>query len=153
MGYTARFIELATEINTDMPKYWVHRVQDVLNEEGKALRGSNILIIGVAYKKNVGDLRESPALDILKLLKSKGAQINYHDPYVSTFTLDEMEMVSVSDLYDAIDLADCVLIATDHDGYKWSDIYARAELVVDTRATLHKEQKKITEYSQDHANL
>ena len=148
LGYTARFIELATEINTDMPKYWVHRVQDALNDEGKPLRGSKILVIGVAYKKNVGDLRESPALDILKLLRNKGAEIGYHDPYVPAFTLDEMEMVSVADLHRALDSADCVLIATDHDSYEWPDIYARSQLVVDTRATLHREQDEITQYSQ-----
>jgi len=152
IGYTARFIELATEINTAMPKYWVHQVQDALNEEGKPLRGSNILVIGVAYKKNVGDLRESPALDILKLLSNKGAEISYHDPYVPAFTLDEMEMVSVTDLDDTLDRADCVLIATDHDSYDWSDIYLRAGLVVDTRATLHREQDRIQHYSQERAN-
>lgn len=143
LGYTARFIELATEINTAMPKHWVHCIQDCLNEKGKALRGSKILVIGVAYKKNVGDLRESPALDILKLLKDKGAEISYHDSYVSAFTLDELEMVSVEDLDSALESADCVLIATDHDSYDWTDMHARAQLVVDTRATLHREQDKI----------
>ncbi len=143
MGYTARFIELATEINTDMPRYWVHRVQDILNEEGKPLRGSHILVIGVAYKKNVGDLRESPALDILQLLTNKGAIISYHDPHVPSFNLNEMEMVSVADLSQALANADCVLIATDHDNYQWSDIYAQAQTIVDTRATLHQEHDQI----------
>ena len=149
MGYTARFIELATEINTDMPRYWVHRVQDILNEEGKPLRGSHILIIGVAYKKNVGDLRESPALDILQLLTNKGAIISYHDPHVPSFNLNEMEMVSVADLSQALANADCVLIATDHDNYQWSDIYAQAQTIVDTRATLHQEHDQILQHSQD----
>jgi len=148
LGYTARFIELATEINTDMPRYWVHRVQDVLNEAEKPLRGSKILVIGVAYKKNVGDLRESPALDILQLLSNKGAVIRYHDPYVPSFSLHEMEMVSVSDLSTAVIHADCVLIATDHDDYQWSDIYAHAQAIVDTRATLHQEHDQILQYSQ-----
>ena len=147
LGYTARFIELATEINTDMPRYWVHRVQDSLNEEGKPLRGSRVLVIGVAYKKNVGDLRESPALDILKLLRNKGADISYHDPYVPALTLDGVEMVSVADLQSALGMADCVLIATDHDRYEWTDIHERAQLVVDTRATLHREQDEILRYS------
>ncbi len=149
MGYTARFIELATEINTDMPRYWVHRVQDILNEEGKPLRGSHILVIGVAYKKNVGDLRESPALDILQLLTNKGAIISYHDPHVPSFNLNEMEMVSVADLSQALANADCVLITTDHDNYQWSDIYAQAQTIVDTRATLHQEHDQILQYSQD----
>ena len=149
LGYTARFIELATEINTAMPKYWVHCIQDILNEDGKPLRGSNVLVIGVAYKKDVGDLRESPALDILKLLRDKGAEISYHDPLVSAFTLDELEMVSVTDLDRALELADCVLISTDHASYDWAELYARARLVVDTRATLHREQDEILQYSQE----
>ena len=149
LGYTARFIELATEINTAMPKHWVHCVQDVLNDAGKPLRGSNILVVGVAYKKDVGDLRESPALDILTLLRDKGAVITYHDPYVSAFTLDELEMVSVTDLEGALAAADCVLIATDHTSYDWEDLYARAQLIVDTRATLHQEQDEILQYSQE----
>ncbi len=149
LGYTARFIELATEINTAMPQYWVHCVQDILNEDGKALRGSNILVVGVAYKKNVGDLRESPALDILKLLRSKGASISYHDPYVPTFMLDELEMVSVSDLNQALNRADCVLIATDHSTYDWEDLYERARLIVDTRATLHPEQHAVKQISNE----
>ncbi len=149
LGYTARFIELATEINTAMPKHWVHCVQDVLNDAGKPLRGSNILVVGVAYKRDVGDLRESPALDILTLLRDKGAVISYHDPHVSAFTLDELEMVSVTDLEGALAAADCVLIATDHTSYDWEDLYARAQLIVDTRATLHQEQDEILQYSQE----
>lgn len=147
LGYTARFIELATEINTAMPKYWVSCVQDVLNEEGKPLRGSSILVVGVAYKKDVGDLRESPALDILKLLRDKGAKINYHDPYVPVFTLDELEMVSVANLDAALAEADCVLIATDHTSYDWPELYKQARLVVDTRATLGQEQDAIMRYA------
>ncbi|MCY4232432.1 MAG: nucleotide sugar dehydrogenase [Bacteroidetes bacterium] len=147
LGYTARFIELATEINTDMPRYWVHRVQDVLNEVGKPLNGSKILVIGVAYKKNVGDIRESPALDILQLLCNKGAMISYHDPYVPVIHLNDKEMLSVSDLSEAIVHSDCVLIATDHDCYLWSDIYSQAQTIVDTRATLHQEHDQILQYS------
>lgn len=142
LGYTARFIELATEINTAMPEYWVHCVQDILNENGKPLQGSKILVIGVAYKKNVGDLRESPALDILKLLRSKGVRVSYHDPYVPAFVLDGLEMVSVANLNREVAKADCVLIATDHTSYDWTDLYARADLVVDTRATLSQNQSK-----------
>ena len=139
LGYTARFIELATEINTAMPEYWVHCIQDILNEHGKPLLDSKVLVIGVAYKKNVGDLRESPALDILRLLRSRGVEISYHDTHVPAFMLDDLEMTSVADLDRALSLADCVLIATDHASYDWADIHARARLIVDTRATLpHK---------------
>ncbi len=153
LGYTARFIELATEINTAMPLYWVHRTQDILNEVGKPLLGSNILVIGVGYKKNVGDLRESPALDILKLLRDKGAEVSYHDPLVSTFTLDDLEMVCVTNLNHALELADCVLIAADHSSYDWEDVHERARLVVDTRATLHQEYDEILRYSQNKVEM
>ncbi len=153
LGYTARFIELATEINTAMPLYWVHRTQDILNEVGKPLRGSNILVIGVGYKKNVGDLRESPALDILKLLRDKGAEVSYHDPLVSTFTLDDLEMVCVTNLNRALELADCVLIAADHSSYDWEEVHERARLVVDTRATLHQEYDEILRYSQNKVEM
>jgi UDP-N-acetyl-D-glucosamine dehydrogenase len=79
---TARFIELASEINTEMPRYWVQKVQDALNDAGKPVKGSRVLVLGVAYKKNVSDLRESPALDIIHLLEDKGAHVTYHDPHV-----------------------------------------------------------------------
>ena len=82
MQYTARFIELASEVNTEMPRYWAQKVQDALNERGKAVKGSRVLVLGVAYKKDIGDLRESPALDIIHLLSEKGATVEYHDPYV-----------------------------------------------------------------------
>ncbi len=85
LNYTARFIELASEVNTAMPNYWVRKVQDALNETGKAVKGSRVLVLGVAYKKDVSDLRESPALDILMLLQEKGAQVAYHDPHVPDF--------------------------------------------------------------------
>ncbi|MCY4000932.1 MAG: nucleotide sugar dehydrogenase [Bacteroidetes bacterium] len=152
LGYTARFIELATEINTDMPRYWVHRVQDHLNDQGKALRGSHIMMIGVAYKKNVSDLRESPALDILQLLQKKGANISYHDPHVPSFELDGMEMVSVEDLDGTLESADCVLITTDHDEYDWPYIHAKARMIVDTRATLHQEHDEILQYAKERSS-
>ena len=136
MGYTARFIELATEVNTSMPLYWVHQVQDALNSVGRAIHGSNILVIGVAYKRNVSDLRESPALDIISLLQDKGGCVRYHDSHVPAFKLGADEMVSAKDLDEAIEGADCVLIATDHSGYDWDAIHRKARLVVDTRATL-----------------
>ena len=136
LGYTARFIELATDINQSMPSYWTRAVQDALNEAGKPLRGSTILVVGVAYKRNVGDLREAPALDIMALLKAKGAAIIYHDSYVPAFSHEELELESVDDLWLSVREADCVLIATDHDGYDWERIHREGRLVVDTRATL-----------------
>jgi UDP-N-acetyl-D-glucosamine dehydrogenase len=133
LAYNARFIELASEINTEMPRYWVQRVQDALNDAARPVRGSRILVLGVAYKKNVSDMRESPALDIIHLLEEKGAQVSYHDPHVPAFQHDGMEMVSETDLDAALQKADCVVIATDHSAYDWTEIARRAACIVDTR--------------------
>ncbi|MFQ5571207.1 MAG: nucleotide sugar dehydrogenase [Rhodothermales bacterium] len=143
LNYNARFIELASEVNTSMPRYWVRKVQDALNEAGKPVNGSNVLVLGVAYKKDVSDLRESPALDIILLLREKGAQTSYHDPHVPDFQHDGLEMVSVSDLDDALAEADCVVIAADHSAYDWDRIQQQAHLLVDTRAALRKTQPVI----------
>lgn len=116
-----------------MPRYWVQRVQDALNNAGKAVKGSHILVLGVAYKKNVSDLCESPALDIIHLLEAKGAHIAYHDPHVPALQHDGMEMVGVTDLDAALAAADCVVIATDHDAYDWASVRRAAWLLVDTR--------------------
>jgi UDP-N-acetyl-D-glucosamine dehydrogenase len=136
LNYTARFIELASEINTGMPRYWVQKTQDALNDAGKAVKGSRILVLGVAYKKNVRDVRESPALDIIHLLAEKGAEVSYHDPHVPAFHHEGMEMASVPDLNAALDASDCVVIVTDHAEYDWEEIAARAALTVDTRRAL-----------------
>jgi len=90
-------------------------------------------VLGVAYKKNVDDMRESPALDIIHLLEEKGAHVYYHDPHVPSFQHEGMEMVSVSDLDVALSMVDCVVIATDHSAYHWDDVARKAALVVDTR--------------------
>ena len=140
LNYTARFIELASEVNTAMPAYWVRKVQDALNEDGRAVKGSRVLVLGVAYKKDVSDLRESPALDILMLLQEKGAQVAYHDPHVPAFRHDGLEMTSAPDLDAALAQADCVVIAADHSDYDWPAVHGQARLVVDTRATLKQMQ-------------
>lgn len=136
LQYHARFIELASEINTEMPRYWVQQVQDALNEHGKPVKGSRVLVLGVAYKKNVSDLRESPALDIIHLLTAKGALVEYHDPHARSFRYEGMAMDSVTDLPAALAGADCVVVATDHDAYDWAAIEEQAQLVVDTRHVL-----------------
>lgn len=137
LRYKTRFIELASEINTDMPRYWVQKVQDALNDAGKAVKGSRILVLGVAYKKNVSDIRESPALDIMHLLEEKGAVVAYHDPYVPSFHTDGMRKCRVDDLDAAVQAADCVVVATDHSTYAWDAIGRQARLVVDTRHVLN----------------
>jgi UDP-N-acetyl-D-glucosamine dehydrogenase len=133
LKFNARFIELADEINAGMPAYWVRRVQDALNEVQKPLKGSRVLVLGVAYKPNVGDLRESPALDIIHLLRAKGADVGYHDPYVPSFRHDGNGMASVPDLDAALAAADCTVVVTDHAAYDWDDVRERTALIVDTR--------------------
>ena len=133
LNYNARFIQLAGEINTEMPRYWVDKVQDALNEQGKAMKGSVVLVLGVAYKKDVDDVRESPALDIIELLRAKGAEVRFHDPYIATLTHNGHGLAAESDLHAALDAADCAMIVTDHSVYDWREIARRARCLVDTR--------------------
>jgi UDP-N-acetyl-D-glucosamine dehydrogenase len=138
LNYTARFIELASEINTNMPRFVVGKVQDALNEQGKPLKNSRVLVLGVAYKPDIDDLRESPALDVIGLLRQKGAQVTYHDPFIPVFRHDALEMQSVPDLMAEVRTADCVVIITNHKVYPYADILAAATLIVDTRNALGK---------------
>ena len=133
LSYTARFIELASEINTDMPHWWVQKIQDALNDAGRAVKGSRILVLGVAYKKDIQDMRESPSLDIIRLLEEKGAAVAYHDPHVPTYREDGVEHTSVPDLDAALADAHCVVVATDHSAYDWAAIRAASAVLVDTR--------------------
>jgi len=144
LNYHARFIELASEINSEMPAFWVQRVQDELNKKAKAVNGSEILVLGVAYKKDVTDLRESPALDIIHLLQEKGAHVSYHDPHVPAFHHDGMEMVGVLDLDKALANSDCVVIVTDHTVYDWEHIKQSAALIVDTRRALGSKKLEVS---------
>jgi UDP-N-acetyl-D-glucosamine dehydrogenase len=136
VNYTARFIELASEINTNMPRYTVQKVQDALNRDHKALNGSRILVLGVAYKPDVADLRESPALDVIGLLKNRGAIVEYHDPYVSEVRHDSWRLECVAGLRDALRRADCVVIITPHSCYDWGQVLAESSLIVDSRNAL-----------------
>ena len=133
LEYTARFVQLASEINTEMPRYWARKVQDALNDQSKAIKGSKILLLGIAYKKNISDLRESPALDIMHLLGEKGAQVDYHDPYVPKFDYEGFSAIGITNLDQAITEADCVVITTDHATYDWDKVRSTAKLIVDTR--------------------
>jgi UDP-N-acetyl-D-glucosamine dehydrogenase len=137
LNYTARFIELASEINTSMPRHVVTLVMDALNERGKTLKDSHILVLGVAFKPNVDDPRESPALDIIGLLEEKGAHVDYHDPHIPHISHDGVEMDSVPDELAAARAADCVVIVTNHAAYDYPAILAAAALVVDTRNALN----------------
>jgi UDP-N-acetyl-D-glucosamine dehydrogenase len=141
LNYTARFIELASEINTNMPRFVVTKVQDALNDVGKPLKGSQILILGIAYKPDIDDLRESPALDVIHLLEQKGAQVKYHDPFVAHYDQDGVEKRSVTDLYQEVSQSDCVVIVTNHSNYNYTEILNQARLIVDTRNALGKAGK------------
>jgi UDP-N-acetyl-D-glucosamine dehydrogenase len=129
LNYTARFIEMASEINTSMPIHVVKLVSDALNDDAKAVRQSTIAVIGVAYKRDVDDLRESPALDIIQLLEDKGAEVSYHDPYVPTLRLDHgpsaRTLRSVELTAEWLSAADCVVIVTDHSTYDWGWIVVK----------------------------
>ncbi|OGO38650.1 MAG: UDP-N-acetyl-D-glucosamine dehydrogenase [Chloroflexi bacterium RBG_16_57_11] len=136
LNYTARFIELASEINTNMPRYVVGKVQDGLNEFGKPIKGSRVLVLGAAYKPDIDDLRESPALDVIGLLEHKGAIVDYHDPYIPTVRHEGRIMHSVPDVMQAIRTVDCVVIVTNHKLYDYPAILREAKLIVDTRNAL-----------------
>jgi UDP-N-acetyl-D-glucosamine dehydrogenase len=137
-NYNARFIELASEINTNMPRFAVSKVQDALNNHAKPVKGSRILVLGVAYKPDIDDLRESPALDVLGLLLRKGAEVSYHDPYIAHLDHDGWQMDSQPDLMKAVEDSDCVVIVTNHSAYDYPAILAKAGLLVDTRNALGK---------------
>jgi UDP-N-acetyl-D-glucosamine dehydrogenase len=133
LNYNARMIEVASEINTSMPRHVVELVANALNDEKKPLNGSRILVIGVAYKPDIGDTRESPALDVIKLLREKGALVSYHDPYVPDLHEEGMDMVSVKLTDEVLSSSDVVVITTDHACIDWQMILDKAGLVIDTR--------------------
>jgi UDP-N-acetyl-D-glucosamine dehydrogenase len=136
LNYSARFIELASEINTGMPQYVLRKVQDALNEHLKPIKGSNLLVLGVAYKPDIDDLRESPALDVIGLLKQKGAHVSYHDPYVPSISYEGMKLDCVPNFDNALHQADCVVIITNHKVYDYETILEKSKLIVDTRNAL-----------------
>lgn len=133
LDYRARFIELASEINAEMPLFVAGKVREALNEEEKAVKGSRILILGVAYKRDVDDVRESPALDILHTLASEGARVEYHDPYVDSVVDDGGAWHSVALTEDQLRGADAVLILTDHSDFDVEWIFERSRILVDAR--------------------
>ncbi len=133
-GIEARFIELAGYINGQMPHFVVDKVQTALNQEGKPVKGSRIHIVGVAYKRNIDDLRESPALDVMLLLERRGAKLTYSDPFVPSLRLDGLQ-VTASPIETAAE-ADCVVIITDHTSFDYAALVERSSLIVDTRNAL-----------------
>ena len=133
LNYRARFIELAGEINAEMPEYVIGKITDALNRAKKSVNGSSVLILGVAYKRDIDDVRESPALDIIKLLCNKGAEVTWNDPYVRE--LKGMESLTRAEAVtsELLSQADCVVITTDHSTYDWEAIVKDANLIVDSR--------------------
>lgn len=139
LNYTARFIELASEINTGMPRYVVNKLMNFLNDHAIALNGSKILVLGAAYKPDIDDLRESPALDVISLMQEKKAIVSYHDPFIPLLRHEGIELDCVPDLMDAVSKADCVVIITNHTEYDYSEILKQAKLVLDTRNATGKD--------------
>ncbi|HET9589553.1 MAG TPA: nucleotide sugar dehydrogenase [Anaerolineales bacterium] len=134
-NYNARFIELASEINTNMPRYVVSRVMEALNDRSKPLKGSRVLVLGAAYKPDIDDVRESPALDVIGLLQKKGALVEYHDPYIPHIyhETDGWQMDCVQDMMSAVKSADIVVIITNHKVYDYKAIVETADFVFDSR--------------------
>jgi len=142
LNYRTRFIELAGEINAQMPEYWVGRVVDRLNEQGRAARGSKVLVVGVAYKMNVDDVRESPALDVIRLLQRRGAAVSYHDPHVRKLKDEAIDLASLPLTSETLAAADCVIIVTDHSDVDYALVERCARLVVDTRNAIEMARRR-----------
>ena len=148
-GVSSRFIELAGEVNTAMPRYVLDRLAALLNDAEKPLRGSRILVLGAAYKKNVGDVRESPGITLMEMLLERGAEVRYNDPHVPALPpmrKHDLDMESTPLTEEILQDADCVLIATAHDAYDYDFIVQNAQLILDTRnatANVHQGREKI----------
>ena len=134
LDYKARFIELASEINASMPYYVLDKITEALNNQERSVRGSRVVILGVAYKRNVDDVRESPALDIISLLRQRGADVSYHDPHVPAIVLEsDIHMQSEEYGVQLLQGAHCVVVVTDHSAFDWDEIAGNSKVIVDTR--------------------
>jgi UDP-N-acetyl-D-glucosamine dehydrogenase len=138
LNYKTRFIELASEINSGMPEYVVEKVAVALNDERKAVRGSRALVLGVAYKRDIDDMRESPALDVIRLLEERGAEVSYHDPHVPSYREDGHTREGVALTDEQMESSDVVVIITDHRAVDYRRLVTKSRLIVDTRNALAK---------------
>jgi UDP-N-acetyl-D-glucosamine dehydrogenase len=138
LNYKTRFIELASEINSSMPEYVVEKISIALNDDRKSVKGSRILVLGVAYKRDIDDMRESPALDVIRLLEERGAKVDYHDPHVASYREEDHVRSGVALTDEAISGADAVVIITDHRAVDYKRLVAQAKVIVDTRNALAK---------------
>jgi UDP-N-acetyl-D-glucosamine dehydrogenase len=148
-GFDSRFISLAEEVNSRMPEHVVQLVSDGLNDDRKAMKGSNVLLLGVAYKKDINDVRESPALSIIDRLRAKGANVRYHDPFVAELRFDDAHTDAGGEPLDSVPLtneelqsADCVIIVTDHSEIDYKRVCSLASLIVDTRNALNGDMRR-----------
>ena len=135
-GLNTRFIELAGEVNTAMPRWVIGKTMDALNARGRALKGARVLVLGIAYKKDVDDMRESPAVELMRLLKEKGARVEYSDPYIPVFPKLRQyyfDLASVDPTPDKVAAYDALLLATDHSGFDYPMLQKCARLIIDTR--------------------
>ncbi len=141
-NYRTKFIELASEVNSLMPQEVVSRVVDALNQDEKSVKGSKVLVLGAAYKADIDDMRESPALDVMSLLLERGANLSYHDPYVDSLSISGKKLESLA--YSASMLAehDCVVVVTDHSDFNAEEIALNSKLIVDTRNFIDKKGAK-----------
>ena len=148
-GFDSRFIGLAEEVNSRMPEHVVTLVADGLNDERKSLNGARVLLLGVAYKRDIDDVRESPALSIIDRLRAKGAQVRYHDPFVSELRFDDahtegggepLQSVGLTD--DELRASDCCVIVTDHSPVDYKKVCQLSKLIVDTRNALSRELRR-----------
>lgn len=145
LNYNARFIELASEINTSMPYYVIDKITDALNNQERAVKGSNVVVLGVAYKRDVDDVRESPALDIISLLRQKGANVQYHDPHVAKVRLEnDISMTSEPYSTQLLENAHCIVVVTDHSVFDWQEIAKHSSVIVDTRHVLSEVEGQAT---------
>ncbi|MCM8760835.1 MAG: nucleotide sugar dehydrogenase [Candidatus Omnitrophica bacterium] len=144
-GFEARFIDLASYVNSQMPHYVITKVIEGLNDRGKALKGSKVIVVGVAYKKDVKDLRESPALEVIDILMRKGSHVSYYDPLFPYLKINNINLTCAKFSADTFKNSDCVLIVTDHSSVDYDTIVANSKLIIDTRNVLKgiKERKNI----------
>lgn len=142
LGYPFRFVELAQEINNSMPRYVANRAQEMLNNKKMAMNGAEILLLGVTYKKNIADQRESPAVDVAEALMAKGAKVSYHDPFVSKWNLNESEIDRIPNLSEGIKEADLVVLIQNHDAYDIDQVVRTASCLLDTRGAVRNANGK-----------
>jgi UDP-N-acetyl-D-glucosamine dehydrogenase len=133
LNYKTRFIELASEINSEMPVFVVDQIRDALNRNRKAVNGAKVLVLGVAYKRDIEDVRESPALDVIRLLEADGAEVSYHDPFVPELHEEGRDLESVELTDAAMSGADAVVILTDHTAFDYQRVVDQSNVLIDAR--------------------